>query len=170
MNSPKESNPASKFKQQSRKRKNLRDHSYVNASEVIPQPCISSVNRSIPRCSLLKYGVRGQLRRVNGINIYQGHVARKPFIAKVCIIILRQLVGLQLTFIHYSPEKIPRKVEINRKQSYSLGETIRLFEKQTLRKESRYRSPLILHVECLMQLECLPLKPFLICITAIVQK
>lgn len=37
------SNPASKFKQYSRKRKNLRDHSNLNASEVIPQPCISPV-------------------------------------------------------------------------------------------------------------------------------
>ena len=40
-----------------------------------------------------------QKKKVNRENIYQGHVARKPLIAKIRIIILLQLIGLQLTFV-----------------------------------------------------------------------
>jgi len=47
--------------------------------------------------------VRRQTKQENGENIYEGHVARKPFIPKVPIIVLLQLRRLQLTLIDNSP-------------------------------------------------------------------
>lgn len=41
--------------------KNLRDHSYFNASEVIPQPCTAWVNRLIPVLFVVKYGVSREI-------------------------------------------------------------------------------------------------------------
>ena len=42
-------------------------------------------------------------------NIYQGHVALKPFIPNICIIIIFQLIGLQLAFIYIGSDKTMRR-------------------------------------------------------------
>lgn len=54
------SNPASKFNKKSREWKNLRDHSNLNASEVIPQPCISLQLLVVPMLFVGVYEVSGE--------------------------------------------------------------------------------------------------------------
>lgn len=40
-----------------------------------------------------------QKEKVNGENIYHGHVARKPLISQICMVVIFQLIRLQLTFV-----------------------------------------------------------------------
>lgn len=85
----------------------------------------------------------------NGLNIYQGHVARKPFIAQICEVVFLQLIRLQLTFVNNSPVLSIFKILVIALQQRAMYSES---PEQTLKKESIHRNLSRHHVGGLKQL------------------